>query len=89
MEGRSSTTLSAHSLSSHSSKEVEENRDDEGRNIEKLPTHRTEPSEKDQITKTPTAQDWDGPNDPENPLNWPLSRKIYQTASVGFLCFAA
>lgn len=23
----------------------------------------------------PDVVDWDGPNDPENPLNWPESRK--------------
>lgn len=32
-------------------------------------TQRTKHSE------TPDAVDWDGPNDPENPLNWPESRK--------------
>lgn len=26
-----------------------------------------------------TAQDWDGPDDPDNPLNWPLMMKAYHT----------
>ena len=24
----------------------------------------------------PNIVDWDGPNDPENPLNWPTSKKV-------------
>lgn len=31
------------------------------------------------IGRTVTAQDWTGPQDPENPMNWPLWRKIYHT----------
>lgn len=27
-----------------------------------------------------TAQDWTGPEDPENPMNWPLWLKVYHTA---------
>ena len=26
-----------------------------------------------------TAQDWTGPDDPENPMNWPLAQRIYHT----------
>lgn len=26
-----------------------------------------------------TAHDWDGPDDPDNPLNWPLMMKAYHT----------
>ena len=32
-------------------------------------------SERDENHEDPNIVDWDGPNDPENPLNWPESRK--------------
>lgn len=35
-----------------------------------------------------TAQDWIGPDDPENPLNWPTLKKVYHTippALFGFV----
>ena len=31
------------------------------------------------LAKTVTAQDWTGPDDPENPQNWPLWRRVYHT----------
>ena len=31
------------------------------------------------LAPIPTAQDWTGPNDPENPMNWPLAQRIYHT----------
>ncbi|KIX00893.1 uncharacterized protein Z518_09958 [Rhinocladiella mackenziei CBS 650.93] len=34
-----------------------------------------------------TAQDWDGANDPENPINWPLAIKIYHTLIPALQCF--
>jgi hypothetical protein len=39
------------------------------------------------ISKVRTAQDWEGPDDPENPLNWPIWKKVYHTTMVGLLCF--
>lgn len=39
-------------------------------------------------TRIATAQDWNGPNDPENPINWPLWQRIYHTtvpALMGFV----
>lgn len=35
-----------------------------------------------------TALDWDGPDDPENPFNWPLWKRVYQTIGTGLLAFA-
>jgi hypothetical protein len=35
-----------------------------------------------------TAQDWTGPDDPENPHNWPLWKRVYTTAVVAFVAFA-
>ena len=37
--------------------------------------------------KVVTAQDWTGPDDPENPHNWPLWKRLYHTALVGIFCF--
>ena len=31
------------------------------------------------VTKTVTAQDWTGPDDRENPMNWPFGKKAYHT----------
>ena len=31
--------------------------------------------------------DWDGPNDPQNPLNWPTSRKWTAIGLVSFNTF--
>lgn len=31
------------------------------------------------LGKTVTAQDWNGPDDPENPHNWPAWKRIYHT----------
>lgn len=37
---------------------------------------------------TATAQDWTGPDDPENPTNWPLWQKVYHTTIPGVFGFA-
>jgi hypothetical protein len=31
------------------------------------------------LHKSVTAQDWNGPDDPENPQNWPLWQRVYHT----------
>ena len=36
----------------------------------------------------PAAPDWDGPNDPDNPHNWPLWLRIYHATTPGFFGFA-
>ena len=50
---------------------------------------RSEISKKeDALQRTVTAQDWIGPDDPENPQNWPLWQRIYHTtvpALYGFV----
>ncbi|KAF2399651.1 putative bicyclomycin resistance protein [Trichodelitschia bisporula] len=46
-------------------------------------THHTAPS----IRHVTTAQDWDGLDDPENPMNWPLGLKIYHTIIPALLAF--
>jgi hypothetical protein len=30
--------------------------------------------------RTVTAQDWNGPDDPENPYNWPMWKRVYATS---------
>ncbi|KAL9134445.1 MAG: hypothetical protein Q9175_004370 [Cornicularia normoerica] len=46
------------------------------------------PDKEDALQKTVTAQDWTGPDDPENPLNWPLWQRIYHTTVPGLFGFA-
>lgn len=52
------------------------------------PRGQTPTATDDVVNRGPSAQDWNGPDDPENPQNWPFIRKAYQTAVVGFLAFA-
>jgi hypothetical protein len=40
------------------------------------------------IHQVVTAQDWTGPDDPENPHNWPLWKRIWHTIPPGLLAFA-
>lgn len=37
--------------------------------------------------KEETFVDWDGPDDPENPFNWPLWRKTVQIGLMTFNTF--
>ena len=40
------------------------------------------------VTRTITATDWNGPNDPENPMNWSFLSRVYHTtipAIMGFV----
>jgi hypothetical protein len=37
--------------------------------------------------KDPNLIVWDGPNDPENPMNWPTSKKWIITISLGMITF--
>lgn len=42
-----------------------------------------------QIPPVPTASDWTGPNDPENPLNWPAWFRHYHIAPPALISFTA
>jgi len=55
--------------------------------VSNVPTHRSSSSKKDAATRTVTAQDWTGPDDPENPHNWPRKKKIYHMTIPGIFCF--
>ena len=35
-----------------------------------------------------TAQDWDGPDDPENPHNWSTGKRIWHTVPPALLSFS-
>jgi hypothetical protein len=39
------------------------------------------------IIKIGAAQEFDGPDDPDDPLNWPAWKKVYHTTMVGLLGF--
>ncbi|KAJ6184802.1 hypothetical protein N7519_006103 [Penicillium mononematosum] len=42
---------------------------------------------KEEKVKDPNIVDWDGPDDPENPLNWTSKRKITATCSIALITF--
>ena len=37
--------------------------------------------------RDPNLVEWDGPNDPENPMNWKTSKKWIITIALGFMTF--
>jgi len=55
-----------------------------GRNVTLVSPNDTKNNE---MSKEVTAQDWTGDDDPENPMNWPLLKRIYGTSIAGFLAF--
>ena len=60
---------------------------DVGEDLEKATTQATRAS-REPATRITTAADWSGPDDPENPMIWPVWRKAYQTFAIGMLSFA-
>ena len=40
------------------------------------------------LQRTVTAQDWTGPDDPENPHNWPMWQRVYHTTVPALFCLA-
>ena len=52
------------------------------RDVEAQQTDEKEPSSTD-----PNIVDFDGPNDPENPLNWPASRKNMNITLIALITF--
>lgn len=48
--------------------------------------------EKPSNTRTPRIDDWDGPDDPENPWNWPTWKRVYHTfipSGIALVCTLA
>lgn len=64
-------------------------REDGGYDVEKAPTeHNMSRSvSRDPATRVVTAQDWTGPDDPENPFNWPMSKRVYQIVESSLFGF--
>jgi multidrug resistance protein len=56
--------------------------------IQPSPGNSSLKSEGDVEALPPPVLDWDGPDDPGNPMNWSLRWKIYHAAIPGLLCFA-
>ena len=46
-----------------------------------------DPVSKEEISRDPNIVDWDGPDDPENPLNWPTSKKLSTLSMVSIITF--
>ena len=44
-------------------------------------------SSKEENPRDPSIVDWDGPNDPENPLNWPTAKKLATLSMVSIITF--
>ena len=42
-------------------------------------------TEPEQTEKDPNLIEWDGPDDPENPMNWPKTKKWIVTLTLGFM----
>jgi hypothetical protein len=63
----------------------------------KVDPHRTDPENQandqnrrdmsldEKEERDPNIVDWDGPNDPENPLNWPTSKKVTAIGVVSLI----
>ncbi|RMZ81427.1 hypothetical protein DV738_g2319, partial [Chaetothyriales sp. CBS 135597] len=50
--------------------------------IESQATYRSARSHRSAVQRITTAQDWEGPDDPDNPLNWSLGWKAYTMVMV-------
>lgn len=56
------------------------------------PESRQEPEENThdadkEADQDPNVVDWDGPDDPENPQNWPMKKKWFNIATISMLTF--
>lgn len=62
---------------------------DAGRDLEKSSSHAVQhpAGSGHPVHKVVTAQDWTSPDDPENPMNWEIWRKVYHVAIPALQCF--
>ena len=67
--------------------EAERNVDLE-KDVRRIPTSTSKHQRKAGLAKTVTAQDWTGPDDPENPQNWPIWQRVYHTTVPAFIGLA-
>lgn len=72
----------------------ESNRDDNSNrdDLEKQSIHDNDgltpdPAAEEKPVKDLNVVDWDGPEDPENPMNWPLRKKVTAIGIVSVLAF--
>jgi len=54
--------------------------------LEKQPTHKSRTAGAP-VRRAVTAQDWEGPDDPENPHNWSTAMKAYHVIIPGLYGF--
>ena len=68
--------------------EMENNTSDEGteKDLERGDVE-GEKKKQEEPPKDPNLIVWDGPNDPENPINWPARKKWIVTVTLGFMTF--
>jgi hypothetical protein len=82
--------MSARSDSS-SSASISEQRNgaETSQDLEKSTSHATQHSLQHghPVQKAITAQDWTGPDDEENPMNWAIWKKVYHVAIPALQCF--
>lgn len=57
--------------------------------LEKFTGHATQHSHQHghPVQKAVTAQEWTGPDDPENPMNWWIWKKVYHVTIPALQCF--
>lgn len=61
--------------------------DDPTDDLEKATTRASGVSAHEPARKIKTAVDWDGPDDPGNPMNWPIWKRGYHTLAIGVWAF--
>jgi len=54
----------------------------------KIPSHPPASHTTSTIQQVSAAQDWTGPNDPDNPRNWPIPKRVFHTIPPAFFAFA-
>lgn len=81
----SSSTLSVHDQMNDIEKQYQQENQEGTSTTTKVDQLNTEGQPT--VQKVVTAQDWTGPDDPENPENWPAWKKAYTLVVVGIQCF--
>ena len=70
----------------HTKSNMSESADSKDRcDVEKQPVSDHQVMTADKSTKDPKVVDWDGPDDPENPMNWPTSKKVTAIGLVSLI----
>jgi hypothetical protein len=68
---------------------AEEEAQHDTRALESCSTPSEKPDKADETTdsepRDPNLVDWDGPDDPQNPMNWSLKRKLIITGCISII----